>query len=92
MLAGVTAYGSCVPAKIGVYIAQFLLFFFGALGMMFTCYIFYAGFLWLTAAGEEDKVKKARAIIFHSIFALAICVMAFTISMAWLKGLANAAR
>lgn len=90
--AGVVAYGPGDPANIGVYIAKFILFFFGALGMMFTVYIFYAGFLWLTAAGEEDKVNKARAIIFHSIFAIAICLMAFTLSNAWLKGLADAAR
>ncbi|MBI4268596.1 hypothetical protein HY627_02080 [Candidatus Uhrbacteria bacterium] len=77
-------------ASVGQFVAQFLVFFFGALGLMFFCYMVYAGFLWLTAAGEEDKVKKARAIIFHSMMGLIVCLVSFSVAQGWLGMLGKA--
>lgn len=76
--------------NIGIVIAKFIAFFFGALGMMFACFIFYAGFVWLTAAGEEKKVDHAKAIIFHSILGLVVSFASFVLANAWVDGLVKA--
>lgn len=87
--AGFTNTEKGETANIGQFVAQFLIFFFGALGLMFLCYIVYAGFLWLSAAGEDDKIKKARGIIFHSVFGLIISVVSFAVAEAWMSNLAK---
>ncbi len=70
----------------GVIIGKFIAnFFFGIAGAAFTVLIFYAGFTWLIAAGDEDKVKKARGIIFHAIIGLTVSLAALSLSAGWLK-------
>lgn len=77
-------------ADLGVIVARFLQFFFGALGLLFSAFIFYAGFSWITAAGDEKKVGNARGIIFHSLLGLIVCLASFSLASAWLDGLAKA--
>ncbi|MEK7644386.1 MAG: pilin [Patescibacteria group bacterium] len=52
----------------------------GLLGIIATVLIFYAGFLWMTSAGEEEKAEKARNIIYGAVIGLIIILSAFTIS------------
>lgn len=49
-------------------------------GLIFLISMIYAGFLWMTARGEEDQVKKARTIIMGSIIGLVIVISAYAIS------------
>lgn len=49
-------------------------------GVIFTALIIYAGILWMTARGEEDKVKKAQDILKASIIGLIITLSAYSIS------------
>jgi len=51
------------------------------LGIIFIVLMTYAGFLWMTAGGEEEKITKARKLIFNSIIALAIVLAAFGITV-----------
>ena len=46
-------------------------------GAIFLVLMVYAGVLWMTAAGEEEKIKKAQKIIFASIVGFVIVVGAF---------------
>ena len=41
--------------------------------------IIYAGFLWAVAAGSQDKITKARNIIFYALIGLIIVISAFMI-------------
>ncbi len=43
-------------------------------GLVFFILIFYAGFKWLTARGEEESIKKAQSTIIASIIGLMIVV------------------
>lgn len=49
-------------------------------GVIFTALIVYAGIMWMTAHGEEDKIKKAQDILKASIIGLVITLSAYSIS------------
>lgn len=46
----------------------------GIVGLVFFILIFYAGYKWLTARGEEESIKNARGTIIASIIGLMIVV------------------
>lgn len=52
----------------------------GFLGILLLVYILYAGFLWMTAGGNEESVTKAKTMIKNAIIGLIIIVAAFAIS------------
>jgi hypothetical protein len=39
-----------------------------------------AGYKWMTAGGNEEKVKEAKSQIQHAIIGLAIIIMAYAIT------------
>jgi len=43
-------------------------------------YIVYAGYLWIIARGEEEKISKAKAIIRGSIIGLIVVLGAYAIT------------
>ncbi|MFZ2804678.1 MAG: pilin [Patescibacteria group bacterium] len=61
----------------------------GFLGIVFLVLLLYAGFEWMTAQGDEAKVKKARSMITQAIIGLIIIVAAFAISNFVLSSLVN---
>ncbi len=50
------------------------------LGVIFTILIIYAGYLWMTARGNDENVSKAKDIISSSIIGLIILLMAYSIT------------
>ncbi|OIP80515.1 MAG: hypothetical protein COT39_03855 [Parcubacteria group bacterium CG08_land_8_20_14_0_20_48_21] len=52
----------------------------GFLGIIFLILIIYAGFLWMTAAGNDDAVGRAKKILINSTIGLVIVIAAYTIS------------
>lgn len=50
------------------------------LGIIFLVMIIIGGFNWMTAAGSEDKVTKAKATLFRGIIGLFIVVAAYAIT------------
>jgi len=50
------------------------------LGMIFLILVLYAGFLWMTAAGEGKQVDKAKDILRQSIIGLIVIIAGFAIS------------
>lgn len=64
---------------------------FGILGVLLLCLMLYGGFLWMTAAGEPDKVKKSIAVIRNAIIGLLIIVMAYALANFVIVSLGNAA-
>lgn len=63
----------------------------GFLGILLLAYLLYAGFLWMTAGGDEDKVKTATTMIKNAVIGLLIIVAAFSISNFVLQSLINVA-
>lgn len=54
--------------------------FLSLLGIIFIGEIIYAGYSWMTARGEEEKVERARETIRRAIIGLVIVVGAFAIA------------
>ena len=52
----------------------------GFLGIIFLILIIYSGFLWMTAAGNDDAVGRAKKILINSTIGLVIVIAAYTIS------------
>lgn len=63
---------------------------FGILGILLTAYLVYGGFLWMTAAGNQEEVKKAKTIITNSIIAIVIVLAAFAIARFVIQGVLQA--
>jgi len=53
--------------------------FLSLLGIIFVVLIIFAGFNWMTASGDEEKLKKAKDTIRTSIIGLVIVVGAYAI-------------
>lgn len=52
----------------------------GFMGIIFTSIIFYAGFLWLSSGGNEEKTGKAKKIIIYSTIGAILCLSAWSIT------------
>ena len=52
----------------------------GFVGIILLLYFLYAGFMWMTAGGDEDKVKDATTTIRNAVVGLAIVMVAFAVS------------
>jgi hypothetical protein len=49
-------------------------------GILFFALMIYAGVLWMTAAGDDKKIDKARQIIIAAVIGLIIVALAYTIT------------
>ncbi len=67
---------SDLPTLVGNIINGFL----GILGVIFVVLIVYSGFLYMTASGDDTKVKKAKSILSQAVIGLVIIVAAYAIS------------
>ena len=65
-----------LPAAIGRIISVFLSF----IGVILLIIVVYAGFLWLTAGGNDEQVKKAKKLIMNGVIGLIIALSAFLIT------------
>lgn len=85
--AGYNAGGNDLPKTIGSIISVLL----GLLGVVFVVLVIYAGFTWMTANGDDTKIKKARSIIIQSTIAIIIIFMAYAITSFVITQLGNVA-
>ncbi len=51
------------------------------LGLVFLIMVVYAGFLWMTAMGEEKKVENAQNIIKMAVIGLAVILLSYSITL-----------
>ena len=61
---------------VGKIIGNILIF----LGTIAVVLIVYAGFLWMTAGGNEEQIKKARGWLINATIGLVIILMAYGIA------------
>lgn len=52
----------------------------GVIGILFFLFMIYAGFLWMTAAGNETQVTKAKSILTNSLIGTVIIVIAYAVT------------
>ena len=52
----------------------------GFIGLIAVIIILYGGFIWMTSAGNEEKVSKARATITAGLIGLTIIIFAYALT------------
>lgn len=60
--------------------AQYINIFVGLLALLAVLYILYAGFAWMTSAGNEEKALKAKRTISYTVLGLLIMLSAWGIT------------
>jgi len=50
------------------------------IGIIFIIFIIYAGYLWMTAFGNDTKLEKSKEILKQSIIGLIVVIAAYAIS------------
>lgn len=61
-------------------IGQIVGFALSFIGVVFLILMIYAGISWMTAAGNQEKVSKAKDLIINAIIGLIIVLMAYAIT------------
>lgn len=74
--AGLDKYGSSVSVLTGTIIGSLL----SLIGVMFFVLIVYGGFLWMTARGEEDMIKKGQRSIIGATIGLIIVLGSYALT------------
>jgi len=66
-------------------VANGIKIFLGFLGMIAVVLILYAGFLWMTSAGDDKKIESSKKILGASIVGLIIILMSYGLATFVLK-------
>jgi len=61
------------------------------IGVIFLILMIYGGYLWMTAAGSDEKIKRSQNIITGAIIGLVVVVSAYAISSFVIKSLEGGA-
>jgi len=73
-----TGLGATDPRETAARIINYAL---GLLGTLFLVLIVYAGYLWMTAGGEEQQIEKAQGYLKNGIIGLVIVLAAVGITL-----------
>lgn len=68
-----------------VIIGQIILALLGFVGLIFLILTIYAGFLWMTAGGNDDKVKKSKQIIVSAVIGMIIIFSSYALASFFLQ-------
>ena len=74
------AAGFATDQNPGSVVALIITGFLSLLGIIFIVLIIMAGYNWMTSAGEEQKITKAKETIKRAVIGLIIIVAAYSIS------------
>ena len=78
------------PTELTTIVGTIINVLLGLLGVIFLILTIYAGFVWMTAGGNEEKVKKAQGILTTGIIGLVIVLAAYSIAGFVISQLATA--
>ncbi len=73
-------YASSDESSLAQIASMIIQAFLGLLGIIFLILLIYAGYNWMTAQGDEDKVEKAKSTITRAIIGLVIITAAYSIT------------
>ena len=82
-----TGLGNRDPREIAASVIRVVL---GFLGIIAVLIVLYAGFLWMTAAGNDDKIASAKSMMSAGIIGLVIILAAFGIATFVMNSLVTA--
>lgn len=68
------------PTTLSESIAKIISVVLGFLGVIFIVLIIYAGFVWMTAAGNEEKISTAKKTMIAAIIGAAIVLLSYAIT------------
>jgi len=68
--------GTDMPGIIGRVIGVVL----SLTGIIMVIIVVYAGYTWMTAGGDPDKVKDAKSWMLNAVIGILICLVAYTLS------------
>ncbi len=68
------------PKELPLFIGKLINVFLSVLGIIFVVLVVYAGYLWMTDAGEASKAKKAKGILGTAIIGIVLTLAAYAIS------------
>lgn len=74
------AAGFAEPKSIGEIAGAIIGTFLSFLGIIFLCLVIYGGFLWMTSAGNEGKIMKAKETLTQAVIGLIIILSAYSIT------------
>ncbi len=72
--------GFDVNTSVGGTMAVVIQAFLSLLGIIFVVLMLVAGYNWMTAGGEEEKIRKAKDTIKRAIIGLAIIILSYAIT------------
>ncbi|HTK04231.1 MAG TPA: pilin [Candidatus Eisenbacteria bacterium] len=61
------------------YVGRIVRYFLGLLGIIAVTLMIYAGYIWMTSAGNPEKIDKAKKIMQNAVIGLVIIVSAYAI-------------
>ena len=76
LMAGISVPGVPTSITLSKLAGGFIEFLYVVIGLVFFILIVYAGFLWLTAAGNPDQTQKATNVIVGAVAGAAIAFAA----------------
>ena len=65
---------------VNMVLGDIVLLVLSAIGVLFVVFMIYAGYLWTTANGNDQKVDKAKDILKESIIGLIVVISAYAIA------------
>lgn len=66
--------------NLGVLVGRLINSALGLLGIVLVVIVIYAGFLWMTAQGNDEKVKQAKKMITNAVVGLVLIFAAYAIT------------
>lgn len=78
--AGSKGAGFSAPQDPRAIAAQVIKTILTLLGTIFFVLTIYAGFLWMTAAGNDDQVGKAKSLLTQAVIGLIIILLSYSIT------------
>lgn len=72
--------GFGVPTDPRITILLFIRYGLEFIGTLMFCYMLYAGFLWMTAGGNDEQISQAKKIIRNCVIGLLIIMSAYSIT------------
>lgn len=73
--------GGNVPTDLSAVVGNVIKTMLSLVGIIFLILTVYAGYLWMTARGDDEQVNKAKEIIKSSIMGLFIVVSSYAITV-----------
>lgn len=75
-IGGSVGLGTSDLREVAINVIKWLL---GILGLVAVSFLIYGGFLWLTAAGNEERIEKAKRVIVNAVIGLVIVLLSWAI-------------